>query len=198
MRTDIGNLKCENVRLWGDAQTFRRFKTTKEFIGRKFTGGQILDCGTWNQFGEKMATELGAKYCPADDTDFDIDGLYFEYDWAEPISAVFCFEILEHLLNPLGALATIKWECEQDNAKAYVTFPRVPRWLQSDRHFHEFRDIEFRTLVDKAGFEIVRYESHRNRHDWLFYLTGFRPFIRLWCMLFGLSKIHFYELRCKR
>lgn len=190
------NLKCEGVKLWGDAQTTRRFKTTKDFIGRIFSSGdRVLDCSGENEFGKRMAKDLHLIYYKTTDgIDFDIHGCRSSLEKYPAPPVVFCFETLEHLMNPLFFLKSVGFWCGE-RSSVYVSYPRVPRWLQSDRHFHEFRDMEFRAMAEKAGFYIVRYEAHRNRHDWSFYFTGFRPFVRLWCMLFGLSKIHYYELK---
>jgi hypothetical protein len=184
------NLRCDGIQLWGDKQTTRRLNDTKRFIGQGFQGESVLDCGGANRFGQELAKELNLVYhATAGDLNKDWTG-------ADKIGVVFCFEVIEHLMNPLLFLSRLAELCHE-KTKIYMTYPRTPRWLMSDRHFHEFRDIEFRTLVDSAGFEIVKYEARRNRYDWTFYLSGFRPFIRFWVMILGQSNIHYYCLKMK-
>jgi len=184
------NLRCYGIELWGDNQTFRRFAVTRKFVGQAFKGEPVLDCGGDNRFGRELAKELNLEY---HFTEGDLNG---GWSGTRNPEVVFCFEVIEHLMNPLLFLTTLRDLCDK-NTKVYLSYPRTPRWLMSDRHFHEFRDIEFHTLIDEAGFEIVKYEAHRIRHDWIFYLTGLRPFIRFWVMLLGLSNTHFYCLKIK-
>ena len=92
------NLKCEGVQLWGDSQTFRRYKSTLKRVRPYFADepfvDSVLDTGGRNQFGIIMAEELGLKY---NGTTCDLN-----YN-SHPHGAdyIFCFETIEHLFDPL-------------------------------------------------------------------------------------------------
>lgn len=193
------NLECQDVQLWGDAQTSRRWHRTKRFMvaaGLESNLRNVLDIGPGGEFGMNLAKAFETENYHYTVGDLDSMSGWYPYPDQSTFDYVTCFEVLEHLMNPEQFLENLKKYCTE-STDIYISFPRIPRWLMSDRHFHEFRDIEFRKMVDKAGYRIEAYENFRNRHNWLFYLRGIRPFIRFWVMLFGMSRVHFYLLKVK-
>lgn len=150
-----------------------RYKRTLSFIKKSDKNFHtILDLGSSNPFSKIMQKE-GYQ---VQNTDFDLDkspnklGQYTS-------DTVTAFEILEHLLNPLGVL---------QNLNADHLFATVPLrlWFSSayrnpndpwDRHFHEFEDWQFDWLLDHAGWKIIRTEKWTNPARKI----GIRPLLRL-------------------
>ena len=94
-----------------------------------------------------------------------------------PFATITAFEILEHLLNPLLVLDGCRQVLQSDGL-LYVTVPRrhPHEWLfsKSPEHFHEFAPDELRWLLDKAGFEIERFDMANTSE----LAAGVRPVLR--------------------
>ncbi|MDT7856227.1 hypothetical protein RQM47_06215 [Rubrivirga sp. S365] len=95
-----------------------------------------------------------------------------------PADALIAFEVLEHLVNPLGVLRA------SPARRLFATVPRrlwfAPAYRSAtdprDRHFHEFEDWQFDWLLEKAGWEVVRRERWRPASSGL--PLGVRPALR--------------------
>ena len=151
----------------------RRFALTRAFLTASLPApARLLDVGGDNE----MARRLRAEGYAVTNTDGDLD------DHPEAASgeadALTAFEILEHLVNPLGVLRA---------ATAPRLFATVPRrlWFASayrnphdpwDRHYHEFEDWQFDWLLDKAGWTVVRRERWISPPAAL--ALGVRPLLR--------------------
>jgi len=107
---------------------------------------------------------------------------------------VFCFEVLEHLVNPLLFLERLKMFCDS-NTNIYISFPSGrPEFLWTNAHFHEYSKKRAETLFKMAGLNIVKRGKSgiiwKNFSD---YLKGFRPLLRLFfplnCRLYHLRII---------
>lgn len=151
----------------------RRYRLTLRFMERTLPPpADILDLGEPNPLG----MQLEQRGYRVRNTDFDLDrtpeklsGLH-----AEVVTA---FEILEHLLNPLGVLEQLRSERLFASVPLRLWFssayrnPNDPR----DRHFHEFEEWQFDWLLDHAGWEIIRREKWTNPVR----KAGIRPLLRL-------------------
>ena len=92
------NLKCNGVQLWGDGQTRRRYKQTLKRVKPYVIGtGNVLNAGESSVFGDKMAKELNLIYWETYG-DLNYTHRFTEHEY------VFCFEVIEHLMNPLSRL----------------------------------------------------------------------------------------------
>lgn len=150
----------------------RRFINTLKFMkGSTAKVETILDIGSPNQFSDIMI-EHGYK---VENTSVDLDKNPQNLK-NYSTDAVTAFEILEHLLNPLGVLENINTE------RLFATIP-LRLWFKSayrnpkdpwDRHFHEFEDWQFDWLLDHAGWEIIRSEKWTSPINKI----GFRPILR--------------------
>jgi len=180
------NLKSDPI-----SQTLdnKRFEYLVKFMKNPIE--PILDIGSQNDFGLKVAQHYGISIC---NTDGDLD----YPDWIplgdDYYNAVWIFEVIEHLMNPALFLKELK-DIIDLNTKIYVTYPFrsvVSYW--SDTHFNEMDEKRFRTLVESCGYEIVRHEKHRLYRKWNFYLRGIRPLIRLFFVPYCQN---YYELRLR-
>lgn len=162
--------------------TFRpaRVKIWKSFIG-ELESDYILVCGL-GEFEYKLG------YI----TRFSETIENFNYtDWHpvlhQTFKTVFCFEVLEHLCNPLLFLERLKEFIYQD-ADIFISFPSGrPQFLWTGGHFHEYGKERAEELFRLAGYKVIRTE--RTPIIWkrpLEYFKGIRPFLRL-----------FWPLRCR-
>ncbi|MEM6782752.1 MAG: methyltransferase domain-containing protein [Bacteroidota bacterium] len=152
----------------------RRFARTEAFMGATLPPpARLLDLGPPNTLGDRLLKRgYDVAYTGTVDLDEDPDVVAGEAD------AVTAFEILEHLVNPLGVLRAIR------APRLYVTVP-MRLWFSSayrnptdpwDRHYHEFEDWQFDWLLEKAGWEVVRRERWTNPPPrWT---IGVRPLLR--------------------
>lgn len=135
-----------------------RFKKTLVFLQKNLPkGSRILDLGTPNDMS-KFLTDHGYFVDSAYGKDFD---LHPEIIAQERYDAVTIFEVLEHLINPMGILVNIK------APKLYASVP-LDLWFAKayrnkkdpwDQHFHEFEDWQFDWLLEKSGWQIERREK---------------------------------------
>ena len=151
----------------------RRFKRTIDFIqGSEDIPTRILDLGSPNALSERLGQE-GFEMENAFGVDFD---LHPEIIAKEGFDAVTIFEVLEHLINPMGILKEIK------APKLYASIP-MRLWFAKayrnkndewDQHYHEFEDWQFDWLLKKSGWEVVRSEKWTNPA----LVPGIRPILR--------------------
>lgn len=151
----------------------RRYQKTREFLEQTLTPEEsILDLGAENPFSRLLKADGFDVRNTAVDLDREPEALSrLEGD------VVTAFEILEHLLNPLGVLQSIP------GSRLYASVP-MRLWFSSayrnptdpwDRHFHEYEPWQFDWLLDHAGWEIIRREQWTNPVRRL----GIRPLLRL-------------------
>ena len=151
-----------------------RYRRTLRFLKETSTPPmRILDLGVDNEFSQMMRDEgFDVDNTGGEDLDFDTSSISEKsYD------LVTGFEILEHLINPMGVLQSINADKIMMSIPMRLWFARAYRssvdpW---DRHYHEFEDWQFDWLVKKAGWKITR------RAKWTSHPSnpfGFRPILR--------------------
>ena len=91
---------------------------------------------------------------------------------------IFCFEIIEHLQNPLFFIRELK-SILKDNGTIYLTSSSNPKWLKYEYHFHEMpkKTLE-RWIFTPLDLKIVRHWRFNFMNDWRAIFFGFRPIIR--------------------
>ena len=146
-----------------------RWEKTLSFID-KFHANLGLDIGDRTPFTDQLEAHY---HCPFANTTIDLDEgkLTGEYD------VVTAMEVIEHLFNPLHLLKEISGVLKE-GGKLYLSTPKgKPHFLWSKDHFHEMRYDRIKTLINRAGFSIVRKKQIRIQPFW-FYFTGIRPALR--------------------
>jgi SAM-dependent methyltransferase len=181
--------KAGNTNNW---RINRRWKVTRNFVSTHIHSGDktILDIGGANLFGQKMADWFALNYAA---TTEDLD--YHTFSKSDTYDVIFCFEVVEHLMNPLFFLENAKRTMKKES-RLFITYPK--NLIRSAHHFHEYKDDEFLTLVNAAGYRIISHKTDPHWHKPGFYLTGFRPLARLFGQLVGISKLNLYCLTCLR
>jgi len=137
-----------------------RYGKTMEFIRKHMPVSPILDIGPENEHGMKLFREIGAEYhC----TTGDLNRRWHDSPMIKEVyNTVFCFEVLEHLINPGTFLDKLKGYIAHD-ANVFVSVPRrgLFEWygsktkFSSDYHFHEFTEKQIRCLFKETGYEVI-------------------------------------------
>ena len=179
-----------NTRKHGSESSFHfqnRLKFTTRFVMQELkTANNILDIGDESRIGISLSEfyrcdyihtigDLDAEWKPTSIKEFDV---------------VFCFEVLEHLLNPLLFLRTLK-KYIGNETKVFISTPHRPCILRSkDVHWKEFSLEEFNYLLDLAGYKDITFKLEKFKKYPLDYFKGVRPLIRLFADYDGLHLIN--------
>jgi SAM-dependent methyltransferase len=145
-----------------------RLSVVKKFIGQDLAGLEVLDIGHPNKFGRA----LGVK----NNTNIDLNACY-------PLGGIYCFdvvtcfEVIEHVMNPLALMENIRWVMKPGGL-CYLSTPIRSRLWHEKVHFTEYYPRDMKIMFEYAGFEIVKYKKFC-LWDWDFMFWGFRPFFRV-------------------
>jgi 2-polyprenyl-3-methyl-5-hydroxy-6-metoxy-1,4-benzoquinol methylase len=142
-----------------------RYEYTLGFV--RNLRGKVLDCGEPNVLKNLMEDKFKIEI---KNTSGDLDVMPIEGKY----NFILGFELLEHLMNPLWFLIQVRNALEPDGVAFLSTPINKPKFFWRYDHFHEFDEYRLRSLVRKAGFEVVREERAR-----FYRMTGIRPIIRL-------------------
>lgn len=161
--------------LWSsDPRILQKFVITKilPFI-REVYGRDFYDIGEKNPRMEHL------KYCWRSIWVKQINSGDFNFDELEApkVDGVFCFEVLEHLQNPLFFMRQLM---KLTDGNIYVLMPENPRWLWHPMHFMEMKKKHFeRWILNPLDLRIVRQKKILFVSSWKVYLIGLRPLLKL-------------------
>jgi len=146
-----------------------RFKQTVDFIEN--VSGVVLDIGERNDLSNYIEQYLDITII---NTKSDLNYL-IKYNYPiRKFNVVFCFEVIEHLLNPLLFFDNL-YETTFQDVHIFLSYPSRPKWLwNNDEHFHEYDRLRFNYLLKKTGFKIIREKSIYVKRK----PVGIRPLIR--------------------
>jgi hypothetical protein len=171
--------KTDQSYLWEhiEMNTLRnRAKDTLKFIGDDWDY-QMCDCGVDNPF-----KHLTFKDAISIHVDFDRDK--FPGEWR----TILCFEVLEHLYNPLFFLENLRCSLLPGGCIYLATPYRYPVIFEAPHHYYEIPNDRIRWLFDEAGLEIVREGKVRFVGKWYQHIHGIRPILRY--LFFNYSRIY--------
>jgi len=205
------NLKCENIDSWGCYLTKKRWIKTRNFIARNYDHNKdnriILDIGPENIFGKQISNYFSSDYYH---TEGDLNYPYWnttidsfrtnnsiDKKWKAAFGTICCFEVLEHLMNPLLFLNKLHSICDKDT-KIFLSYPYNPlAFMWSDTHFHEYNPDRFNHLLKESKFKIIAQEQYKIYWKVKDYLKGFSPLLRLAWLIIGYPKQNLYYLKIK-
>jgi len=113
----------------------------------------VIDLGPRNYMAELIEQAIGYYLANTGFADLDEE---FEILRSNRCDAVTAFEILEHLRNPYMVLKSIEAPILIASVPLNVWFSG-PYWNKKDKwdtHFHEFCPKQFRSLLEKTGWNI--------------------------------------------
>ncbi len=154
-------------------QNPKRQSFTEALLKRDGLQGPVLDIGE-NVWTHRLAKELGASISS---TSHDLDWGGITGRWG----SILCFEVLEHLGNPLLLLKEMA-DSLADDGSIWLSTPIISPWrppaFRAGNHVVEFDYAQLEFLFHKAGLQAV--EEYRILYKpWWKYLRGPRPFLRL-------------------
>lgn len=141
-----------------------RYKFTLRFIDELHS--KVLDIGSRNPITNLIESQFGIGIRNTS-RDVDVEPLEGHYNF------VLCFEVIEHLMNPLWFLKNVKSILEPNGALYLSTPINKPKFLWRDDHFHEFDERRLSHLIEKAGFTVVKQQKVSFNQSF-----GIRPLIR--------------------
>jgi hypothetical protein len=133
-----------------------------------------LDIGDPNWCGTQLANHFKIKIDNTLPSDFN-DVLRTPQ---EKYRTIFCFEILEHVMNPAKFLKEIHGLLD-DGGALYLSTPKlavIPIY-QTDAHFVEYKQYGLSRMFEYCGFKIVESDVFSPFPLW-WGMTGVRPVFR--------------------
>lgn len=191
---ELSPLIGHDVKLVGRQR--QRLNQTIEFVNDHVDRRhqRVLSIGQPSTFDHQLYLDAG-YFTRLFHTEGDLDS-----EWTgQQADVVFCFEVIEHLCNPLLFLRNLK-RYVRDGTVIFVTIPNhLLRRHWRNMHYHEVDYKRFSYLCAMAGYEIVHHEVRRL---WprLSDITGIRPFIRFitgYSWFISRTDRHFYLLKLK-
>jgi len=151
----------------------KRYRLTLEFLQKHVAPEEsILDLGVENPFSDLMK-QHGYRVANTGGEDLDLELDAVRQSGATVVTA---FEILEHLVSPLGVLQAFPGDKLLASVPLRLWFASAYRSQTDprDRHFHEFEAWQFDWLLEKGGWQIV------DRLQWAHPVGkfGIRPLLR--------------------
>lgn len=144
------------------------------------------DIGEKNKFVRLLSERLGVKIESVEVPDLNFDALVTE---KSSYGTIFCFEVLEHLQNPLFLLSEIKKKMLPDTT-LYLSMPCKPMYLLGAHHYFEMKPDHFQKwLLTPLGMIITDKRKISFRRSWMEYLIGLRPLIRLFTTKNGWKEV---------
>lgn len=174
--------------IYGEFEDTRLFHTYK-FIG-DISNIDVLDIGHPNEFSHRLA--MMYDNIRVVNTAGDLNSVMWETLFGGKFNMIWCFHVIEHLLNPLLFLQLLKGYCHKDT-RIIITYP-VGKY-QYDCHWYQIPRKKFIQLVNMAGYEIVKYKRVFPWRNWRYIFFKVRPFLRF--VIFG-QRHEYYELRIKK
>ncbi len=155
--------------------TEKRLRNTLEFMC--WIKPPVLVTGKRTEFEPHLEDYFGEKFRY---TAFDLNDEWDDME-ATSFNTILCFQVIEHLLNPLLFLQMCKRYLDEDGL-LYISYPLHNfKAFWTSGHFHEYDKSRFHYLVKESGFKIVDYKE---RIMWR-RIKGIRPIVRNtplgWC-----------------
>lgn len=156
-----------SVHITDDFCTERRIQETIKFIWPIDTVGRVIDISEPNYVGHQLEEYFGIKLdhptiTPTTDFNWGILASSQKYD------TVFCFEVLEHIMNPAMFVGAIL-KMLKPRGVLYLSTPvHNPCGFFFNRtcHFAEYKPESVAVLLGYTGFYVTEYHTFRSIPYW--------------------------------
>ncbi len=169
--------------------------STAKFMLDTLTPGdqyvKFADIGVRNKKVEIIERELRVTFTQLIADDFNFDRPKAENNEIK-FDVITCFEIIEHLQNPLFFMKQLS-DMLQPGGIIYLSTPSRPKMFWPDFHFNEMNEKHLnKWIFSQAGLEISNKGRLRIHMPSWMYFTGIRPFLRLF-----INYTNIYQLELK-
>lgn len=162
-----------------------RINETIKYLENEDLPDTILDVGEYNPLAKKIEESFNVQVVSLE-RDFD-----YNFTHNKQYQVITCFEILEHLFNPLLFLDNLK-KLLKESGVIYLSTPyQWPQIIKGRHHYHEIPEDRLFWLFDKAGLEVEDKHLVTIAGDWHEHI-GFRPLLRYF------QKTRIYKLKIKK
>jgi len=135
--------------------------------------GNIADIGETNPLKQMFEGELGV---PIGSLDWDFNKTY--YGLEKKYDNILCFEVLEHVMNPLLFLKQLK-RLLKENGSIYLSTPyQFPQIIKVIHHYHEIPTDRLIWLFNEAGLKYKLVGKITIAGKWYEHIHGIRPILR--------------------
>ena len=184
------NTKLSKEELWPEKlpnSFINRAKETVRYLVDEPLLGRIADCGEDNPMKYYIQKSFGLTI---DSLDWDFNKEH-NLTGLKRYDVIFCFEVLEHVMNPLLFLNKLK-EILKEDGTIYLSTPyQRPQCLKAIHHYHEIPDDRILWLFESAGLEVISKTKITIAGNWYDHIKGIRPFLRYF------QKTRMYKLKYK-
>ncbi len=166
---------CPDKDIWGFSSKY--FRNMVKFInGFK---EPCVDIGKYNSKIKYISEQCHVNIKQIEVEDFNFDE--FPSDLHGKCKTIICFEMLEHMQNPLFFMKQMKSILSEDGS-IFLSMPGRPEILRTKYHFVELTPKRFlKWILIPMDMQIIRYKKLRIvRKAWWFYFKGFRPLLRIY------------------
>jgi hypothetical protein len=157
-----------------------------EYLLQKGLTGTVLDIGQRSPLTDNIADKFNVLIC---NTAGDLDEAFTFPDYR--YDSIIYSHTIEHQFSPLHTLVKLKMAM-QPHTRLFIILPSRTKLLWTLEHYHEIDRYRMQMLIERAGLQIVSYERRKRSRRWYSYLTGIRPFMRLF-----LEYNAYYEIKLK-
>lgn len=152
----------------------------------------VLDIGAPNNMGKAIESDFQNRGYGDVKMDNTLESDFNEIVRAprEKYGTIFCFEVLEHVMNPLSFMRELHNLLDHAGV-LYISTPRAAfiSIYASNYHFAEYKEPKLETLFAWAGF-VLEKKKIFSVYPWWHAVMGIRP---LWRLIF--QRYIVYKLR---
>ena len=168
------------------------FKYQNKEIVNAFKSKKVLDLGCGTGEFLKIFYDMGANCIGIDSfKNFKVKNFkkirfinediytYLNKNKNYKFDYIFCFEVIEHLFNPLHLLLQMSNVLNSKGTIFLSTPKRRPHFMWYKYHFHEFSQSELTNLFNRANLYINNKTFKMSGRPLINYFKGIRPLLRL-------------------
>lgn len=162
-----------------------RVNETISYLDNENISGNIADIGEKNPMCIAIEKHFNITI---DSVNFDFN---YSFNMKKEYDVILCFEVLEHLFNPLLFLEQLKGMLTKGGVIYLSTPYQKPQILKAIHHYHEIPSDRIEWLFNAAKLNIKSVKNITIAGNWHDHIYGIRPILRYF------QKTRMYKLKSK-